>query len=522
MRASTGKRSRSEAADEPNLSPGEIRERAARGVVLVALRGLAIRIGGLAGYLVLARLLDPTDFGVAAFGLSFVFVAHFLIDVGVGPALIRRAAAPTRSDYAAVVGFQLAATSVIAAGAAIWAVASGARVAGVTAVFLASLPFLSFRLPAAISLERALDYRPFILSDLAEVLAYNGWAVGTVLAGWGVYGLASAAVVKTLAGTIVLSSMAPVKWVRPTADGTRVRSLLPFGLAFQASSAVSLGRDQAINFGTATIAGYHVLGLWAIANRLIGVPLLMFESLWRVSFPAMSKLLATGERPDEVLRRGVRMAAVAAGFLLAPLAVAAPPALSSALGDDWQKAGSVLPLVFLGMTAALPISVVAIGYLYACGEAGAVLRVNVAVTAAMIAVAFVGLPLVGYISLGCAQLAAALVDGYMLSRAVRRASGVEIGRGVVPATAAWLIAFGAGESLLLFSWPRLAAAVFGAVLAVSVYATAIVMFDRDSTVRTWRLIRTLPNAARRSRTSVAQDVTRPPFTGTTLPDEDSI
>jgi O-antigen/teichoic acid export membrane protein len=515
MPAPADRRSRPSGPNEPELSAGEIRDRAAQAVVLVALRGLGIRAIGLAGYLALARLLEPGEFGVAAFGLSIAFLSHFLADVGIGPALIRRPEAPTRADYASVVGLQLAVTGATAAAAGAWWVATGSRTAGVTALFLASLPFFALRLPAAISLERQLRYRPVIAAELSEVLAYNVWAIGTVLGGWGVYGMASAAVVKSLVGTVVLASVGPNGWVRPALDLSRIRALLPFGVAFQASSALSIIREQTINLGTAAISGYHVLGLWAVANRVTSVPLLLFESLWRVSFPVMARLLATGERAEEMMRRGVRTTGVVAGLLLAPLAVGAPGVLEALLGAKWHEAGKVIPMIFFGMTVGVPISVVAIGYLYARGEAGAVLRTNLGLTATALAIAFAGLPVVGYVALGWALLAAALVDAYLLARAVRRSAGIALGRAVLAPSAAWLIAFAAGAAVLLTDWPRLVAALVASFVSAAVYVLIIHRLDRDATVRAFAVLRRLAAEARRRQQPVP-GAEAFPFTGVAL------
>ena len=62
---------------------------------------------GLVGLLVLARMLSPTDFGVVAFGTTFVTFANFLADGGIGNALIRRVEPPERADLKALLGFQL-------------------------------------------------------------------------------------------------------------------------------------------------------------------------------------------------------------------------------------------------------------------------------------------------------------------------------------------------------------------------------------------------------------------------------
>ena len=59
-----------------------------------------------------------------------------------------------------------------------------------------SLPLLALRAPHAIALERALEYRPIAAIEFAESLVFYGWAIATVAAGWGVWGVASAAIAR--------------------------------------------------------------------------------------------------------------------------------------------------------------------------------------------------------------------------------------------------------------------------------------------------------------------------------------
>jgi O-antigen/teichoic acid export membrane protein len=69
----------------------ELARRASAGVFIVATRGVAILLIGLGGWIVVARLLAPRDFGVVAIGMSFVLVTGMLSDGGLGAGLIRRA-----------------------------------------------------------------------------------------------------------------------------------------------------------------------------------------------------------------------------------------------------------------------------------------------------------------------------------------------------------------------------------------------------------------------------------------------
>src|SRR5204862_54649 len=112
----------------------------------------------------------------------------------------------------------------------------------------------------------------------------------------------------------------PAGVVRPRLGWRRVRPLLGFGVRFQAASATGLIQEQGLNAGIAAIGSVATLGLWSLAKRLMDVPFLLFDALWRVSYPTMAQLVATKENVAPLLERAVSMAAVASGLILTALA----------------------------------------------------------------------------------------------------------------------------------------------------------------------------------------------------------
>ena len=485
-----------DADDRRQLRGQELRDRAASGAVLIAVRSAAVLALGLLGYLVFARVLSPAEFGVGALGLSITFFGHFLADAGIGPALLRRQDAPTRMELASVAGFQLAVMSLAMVVVGLWAFLFRSHTAAVAAVFLAGLPFLAVRVPAAIMLERGLHYRPIVLSEFIEVLVFNVVAVIAVLLGSGVFGLAGASIVKSLAGTLALARLAPGLMLRPTFRVAPLRGLMAFGLTFQASTVVSLARDGLFNVGIAAIGGYTLLGFWAVASRLMSIPASIFEAVSRVSFPALSRLLGNGEDPRQPIERGLALGAILATSLLTPLATAGSDALAGVLGHQWREAGTVLPTICLATSIGMPISVVATGFLYALGDARTVLTANLALTAAAFAAGLVLLPLTGYQGLGGALMVGTFVDAWLLSRALQRHAEVRTLPHLVRPVAAGVLGYVAGSlASSLISGPLPAAAV-AAATSVAVYFGCLALVDRSELAVAGRLVgRSLRRAA---------------------------
>lgn len=453
------------------IATTEVRRRATVGAALLAGRGMAIQGLAFAGGVVLARLLAPEDFGLVALGTAVMYFGSLMANYGLGAALIRRPEPPERADLAAVVGFQIVLTSVLAVLTACSAALFGD--AGLlAAVMVASLPITSFRSPGAIVLERRLSYRPLVMVEILENVVYYAWAVGAVALGMGVWGLATAVVVRSLSGTAAMTVVSPVGLVRPILAWDRIRTILGFGARLQGIAIANFVRDHGYNVGIAAIAGVATLGLWALAYRVLQIPYLLFKSLWQVSFPAMAKLIAAGEDARPIMERGVGMAAVATGVLLTPLVGAGPDLVPTVFGDKWDEAAYILPFACLGYMVAGPISVAVGGYLLAMGDAAAVLRGAIRHTIAQFVVAFPLLPLLDVWALGLGVLASSVVEAVVLTRATYRHTTVRLlgpmARPVLAAVAAggggWLL----GASLDEAVWTPVAcgAAALAAYLAI--------------------------------------------------------
>jgi len=455
----------------------DVRRRAAVGVVIDAARGVLIWLVGVGGTVVLARLLTPRDLGVVAFGTTLVVLATFLSDGGVGKALVRRANKPERAELGALLGMQLALTLALAALvlAVTW---QFGQIGRVTAVMLLALPFTAVRAPPTILLERDLSYRPIAVAEVTETIAYYGWAVATVVAGFGVWGLASATVARAAVGSVALLLLAPGGLVAPLPGWRKLRGLLGFGLRYQAVGVSGLARDQAINAGTAAIAGVAVLGLWSVAYRVLQVPYLLFGSLWRVSFPAMARLVAAGEDLRRTIERFVEFVAVATGILLAPLVAAAPALIPSLLGERWSEAADVLPPAGLALMIGGPVSVATFGYLWAVGDARTPLRATLLGIPSWCGVTFVLLPVLGVTAVGCGWLVSSSVESLVLARSVSSRTRARIWTPLLApvviascaTTIGWLITASAGSSL--------ADAVLGGVAAECLYLTLLALFRR--------------------------------------------
>lgn len=464
-------------AEESAVVGSVLKRRAVVGAFVVVLRGIGIRVLGTAGYLVLASLLSPAELGVVAFGLALTFATKFMTDAGLGTALIRRTEAPTRAAYEVALGLQLAGTLLIGCVTVIWWAAAQSEVALVTLLFVLGLPLVAFRTPNLVALDRQLEFRPTAYGEVIEVCVYNAVAVAAVLLGAGPAGLGLAAIVKTAVGTWVINRLGPMGWLRPRLSITIAKEILPFGVKVSANGAVLIGRDQGLNVIIAGIAGYGGLGLWTIANRILTIPLLLFESLWRVSLPAMVQVRATRNDAGDVMMRSVSLGSVLGMLVIVPVAIMAGPAMSILLGDEWTDAGAVVPWLCVGIGISAPLGAAAIGYLYAEDAAGSVLRCAVIASAAMLVSSSVLLLLVGYVGAGIGWAMGSILGAALLARAVRLRSNVNLLIPIGRPTLAGVLAAAVGQLVLTSLNEDLIGLVAAGVAATIGYAAIVAVLD---------------------------------------------
>jgi O-antigen/teichoic acid export membrane protein len=272
----------------------------------------------------------------------------------------------------------------------------------------------------------------------------------------------------------------------------------------QAAAATWLVRDQGLNAAIAVIANVSTLGLWSLARRLMEVPSLLFESLWRVSFPAMSQLTPAKEDVAPLIERAVGMAAVGTGVILTGLAGSAPGLIPGLFGEQWRAASNVIPGACLGLGIGGSVSVATVGYLYAVGDASAVLRASIFQTIVLFGVTLPLLPLLGVSAIGLGWFISSTVEAVVLGRATLKWSRVRlvrpllapVGMGSLSAGVGWLVALLGGADLL--------SGVAGGVCSVLCFQAGLLLLCRERLYDTYRfVVGSMRAAALRSATGDA-------------------
>ena len=474
-------------SDEP-LATSEVKRLAIRGVALVSVGGVAIRLIALGCTVVLAHLLTPQDFGIIALGYAVLGVGRVLSDGGIAAGLIRTRQRPRHADLQSMMGFQLLLASGLSA-----VIAAVSLNFGMTGQFLAlvsaSLPIMAVRTPALVMLERRLAYRPLILVEMAEAATYYGCALSLVALGAGIWGIGIAMIVRAAIGSAGMLVATPGDRVLPRLRWARIRPLLGFGFSYQAIDLVGTVWSQGLSFAIITISNAATLGLWSLVQQLMNAPLTLFNTLWRVSYPTMARLVDVDARLRTSLENGTRIIGVTSGLIIAGLVGAGPAVIPFLFGPIWQPAVPLLPWVGLAMAIGTPISVAADGYLLAKGEVTTLLRSAIAVVLVQFAVTPPLLPFIGIQAAGIGMLAAIVAEAIVLTSAMRRLAGTRLVLTVVASISATILAAGAGWAVATGLGSSLLAVAASGSVAGGLYLVVIALVDRSGVRDTLRVAR---------------------------------
>jgi O-antigen/teichoic acid export membrane protein len=299
---------------------------------------------------VLARLLPPADFGLAALALIVIGFAAMVSDVGVGAAVIQRLVVTTAHLRVAFTLSVLAGV-VIAAGLFGIAplVALLAKSPAVSPVLrVQSIVFIATGVGtvARAQLQRRLDFRRLFAVDLSSyLLGYALIAIGGAVLGWGVWSLVIGSLVQSWLASVLCVSAAKAP-LRPLLAKRELRDLLGFGVGVTLNGVIAYIGRNGDNFLVGRFLGTTALGLYSRAFNFMMLPINYFSNVIpTVLIPAFSEIQTDRARVGRGYLMGVQTATLITAPVMVWVIVSAPHLIIGLYGERW--AGAVVPLQLL-------------------------------------------------------------------------------------------------------------------------------------------------------------------------------
>ncbi len=299
---------------------------------------------------VLARLLLPADFGLAALALIVIGFATMVGDVGVGAAVMQRLVVTTAHLR---VAFTLSVLAGVVIAGALFGIAPLiailAKSPAVTPVLrVQSIVFIATGVGtvARALLQRRLDFRRLFAVDLISyLLGYALIAIGGALLGFGVWSLVFGSLVQSWLASVLsaVSARAPVK---PLIAKQEMRDLLGFGVGVTVNGVIAYVGRNGDNFLVGRFLGTTALGLYSRAFNFMMLPINYLTSVIpTILIPAFAEIQLDKARVGRGYLMGVQTAALITAPVMVWIIVSAPHLIIGVYGERW--AGAVLPLQLL-------------------------------------------------------------------------------------------------------------------------------------------------------------------------------
>jgi O-antigen/teichoic acid export membrane protein len=332
---------------EPTLR--DLRSRVLRGLAWKAGSQVLLQLSRFVVAIILARLLAPHDFGLAAMVLVFSGFVVLIADSALGTALIQKAEL-SDDDRSTVfwTGVGLGAACTVAGLALSGPLAGFYGEPEVRPLFMAlSFSFFvtSIGTTQAALLARELNFRALELRQIGATLV--GAAVGISVAanGFGAWAIVWQQLAIGAVSTVLLWRF--MAW-RPSLRYSleSLRTLGAFGGKLFAQNLVYFAGRNGGNILIGRYLGAAALGSYALSYNVVLAPFHQVAGpIQQVLFPAFSRMQSDTDRMAEVWVRVTRLVGAISISSLAGLFVVAPDFVLVALGQDWAEVTPVLRIL---------------------------------------------------------------------------------------------------------------------------------------------------------------------------------
>lgn len=330
----------------------------------------------IAGMMILARLLTPTQIGTYSVAAAFIGIAHVLRDFGVGSYLVQESDLTPQRIRAAISIMTLSAWSIavvlLVSSSHFAAFYSEPLLQPIILVLCINFFLLPFNAPVLSLLRRDMNFAALFKINLISNLAHPITAVTLAWQGHGIMSLAWAPVASLLASLIMTSFYRPSwrLWIPTFTEFGRVAS---FGLKASAAGVVSVLGTSAYDLILGRMIGFAPLAQFSRAQGLMFLFHRDVMSTVRgVMFPAMAIKKRAGDDLTAFYLRAITNVSGIAWPFYTLLALMAFPVVRIMFGDQWDTAVPLVRILALAGTIGTTFSLSS-SLLMARGNVGTIL-----------------------------------------------------------------------------------------------------------------------------------------------------
>ncbi|OBB35441.1 lipopolysaccharide biosynthesis protein [Mycobacterium sp. 852002-51961_SCH5331710] len=298
---------------------------------------------------IVARLLDPADFGLFALALLIINFFDYLKDLGVGAALVQSPAswkrfAPTALTLVTATGLIAGVALAVAAPLAATLLGQPELTSMVRVLSIAVTISAVGVLPAAL-LRRRLDFKSRLWPEFIAAVVKAAVTITLAATGFGVWSLVYGQLIGAVALTVLYWWVArnPINYGFDTHEA---RQLVGYGLSVTGVTLLAFGIANVDYAVVGLRLGDTALGLYTLAFR---IPDLLVLSLCivisEVLFSSLSRLQHDRQQVGEHYLQVVTIVVPLTAPICVGLAAAAPAVIGTLYGPEYADAAPVLAVL---------------------------------------------------------------------------------------------------------------------------------------------------------------------------------
>lgn len=318
------------------------------GILWSAISRVTIHVFQFITLILLARLLEPKEFGLITSSLVVLGFLNIFRDLGISSAIIQKSELNDRlvdSVYWVVIFVGILMNLVLFFSAPIIADFYNAeKLTGILKVMSFSFSITSISIMHQALLEKEMKFKKLAVCEMTAIMAGSISAIVLAYLGFGVWSLVFQGLVNSLVLTIILWVMSPYKpgfnFFFP-----EIKSIYKFSLNLSGFNIVNYFVRNSDYVLIQKYLGEQQLGYYNIAYRILLYPLQNITAVFsRVMFPLYSKLQSDHLKIREMYVKLVNNIALVSFPLMLWLTATANILVLTLLGDKWKAS---IPVVVI-------------------------------------------------------------------------------------------------------------------------------------------------------------------------------
>ncbi|MCK0156845.1 lipopolysaccharide biosynthesis protein [Cellulophaga sp. F20128] len=319
-----------------------LKKQAIVGTFWIALNQYSSVLINLIVSIILARLLDPKDFGLIAMIGIFMGIGNILMSSGLGQSLIR-STNPDQEDYSTVFFFNFGGSIIMYlilyfTAPLIAQFYKEEALINIIRVFTISFIINSFSMVQFTRLTKEMDFKTQMKVSIPSLII--GGLLGIIMAynGYGVWSLVYMTLVSSILGVILI-------WVRTKWSPSFVFNIKKFKYHFNYGYKLTLAAiiDVIFNNAYVLLIGKYFsttqVGYYDRANNLKQLPVQNISNIiHKVTFPLFVKIKDNDEKLKDVYQRILKLVIFIVAPIMILMAVLAEPLFRFVLTEKWLPA----------------------------------------------------------------------------------------------------------------------------------------------------------------------------------------